>query len=251
MRPAIFALPSKSAPATSLKPQEGFPLARCCAQSAARSSSSMFAVMASVPSPTRTPRRAISTTSGNAHGVVKVRLGVVHDRGAGLREARDLAPGDVDAMGCDRAPSKDAKPRQPADDPHLRGSARRLLVGLRLGGVDVEADLQGVPEAGRVLERPVRERERGVQPEERTKARPAVGLAPADEVHVLRQALLRDLRAVAVGDLVAEAGAKARLSHGAGNRVEGAGHGAGARVVVDERGGAVTDRVDSATSALW
>ena len=85
--------------------------------------------------------------------------------------------------------------------------------------MDVEADLERGTEARGVLEGPVGERERGVQAEERPQVGAAVGLAAADEVDVLGQPRLGHLGAVAVGDLIAEAGAQARLAHGARDRV--------------------------------
>ena len=113
----------------------------------------------------------------------------------------------------------------------------------RFGDVDMEADAEVVAHLGGRGQGRVADGEGRVEAEEGAEE----GRSPprsAGEGGVLLEPLLRDRLAVAVGELVAEAGAEARLLHGLGDEVQGAAHGAGAGVVVDEGRGALPDGVD-------
>jgi hypothetical protein len=117
-----------------------------------------------------------------------------------------------------------------------------LLVGGRLGGVHVEAGAELTAHGGGAVQRGVAQGERGVEAEQGAELRVFLFLAAADERGVFLQSGLGHVGAVAVRDLVAEAGAEARRLHRAGDRVERAADGAGAGVVIDEGRGAAPHR---------
>jgi hypothetical protein len=211
----------------------------------------MLVVMASVPSPTRTPRRAISITSAIPTALLRFDWGlcttavpVSASRSISLRETW------MQWAAIERLPRI---PKRASRSITPRGCERSaaLLVGPGLGGVDVEPDLQVMPECGRVTQGGVGKRERGVQPEERLQVGALLLLAAADEPDVLGHSLKGDPGAVAVGDLVAEAGAQPGFAHGAGDGVQRAGDRARAGMVVDSV--VVPWRIESisAIRALW
>ena len=180
----------------------------------------------------------------DADGVVHVRLGIVHHRRPRLRQQIHFPAIDVDAMRRDRVVAENPAPLQPFDHPQARGAPRRILVALRLGDVNVKAGVQLVAETPGLLQRRVRQRERGMQAEERLDAIIVPLAATADEGRVLRQTFLGDAGAVAIRDLVAEAGAQTGFAHRPLDGGQRAGDRPRAGVMIDDGRGAVPDRVE-------
>ena len=244
MRPAILALPPKRAPVTSPKPPEGFPLAWCCAQSAARSSSSMLAVMASVPRPTSTPRRTISTTSAMPTALLRFDCGLcttavpvsASRRSRAARRGRSGRRSSACRGSRGGSAGRSPRPRRCGGRAAGRPSPRRRGCGSR-----PRARARGSAASSSVRSESVNE---ACRPKSARRPGPPWAWQRRMKWTFSARPSCAALGAVAVGDLVAEAGAKARLAHGARDRVERAAHGAGARVVVDEGRRAVADRVD-------
>ena len=192
------------------------------------------------------PRRKNSSTRA-AHGVAHVGLGVVDDVGAGLLDDVHLGGRDVDAVAEHGARAQEVVLQQALD----RRDAAAVLAGVpdvvhALADVDVEAG-EAIVGLGHLVHRLVGEREGGVPAEHRGDHGVALGLGlggPLRELGVLGDGLVALLVAAAVGGLVAQARADARLLADVLDRKEGARDLAEARVVVEDRGHAVAQAVE-------
>ena len=111
-----------------------------------------------------------------------------------------------------------------------------------LAHVDVEAG-EAIVRLNHAVERLVRQREEGVTAKHGGNHVGILAGSPASEVGVLLDGLVKLLFAVAVGDLVAQAGAHAHLLHHVFDGKKGPGNLAKARVVVEEGGHAVAERL--------
>src|ERR1017187_1946089 len=83
-----------------------------------------------------------------------------------------------------------------------------------------------------------------MQAEERFHARIVLLLAALDEPSVLREAFLRDARAVAVGQLIAEAGTQAGFAHSPLNRTQRTDDRLRTGMMINQRRRAVVDRTE-------
>jgi len=181
---------------------------------------------------------------GSADGVVHVRARLMRYPGARILEDGALSSVNVHGMGDDSLWPQDAEGVQPLDDTLTRLAQAIFLVGLVLGHVNVEARIQP---AGRLHTRPQRligQRQAGVQPEGRRDER--AHPRGAQEAHILGDARPRFVRAVAVGDFVAQHRAQPALLHRISDHVQTAVNEVGAGMMINQRRRAVLDRVHQA-----
>ncbi|MBV6466300.1 MAG: hypothetical protein PGMFKBFP_01607 [Anaerolineales bacterium] len=176
----------------------------------------------------------------HADRVVHVRFGVVDDAGPCVGDNVHLFLVNVDTMHEDGFLARDVQPMQTLHGRDAVLFERILAVGRVLRDVDVAADARVSRDADALLNRVVRDGERGVQSHHGRDL--AVAFADLfDEAFVLSNALPVD---VAVRDLVAQRGADSRLPHRGLDDVERAVAGGGGGVMVNDGRRPVADALD-------
>src|SRR5208337_4048271 len=113
------------------------------------------------------------------------------------------------------------------DNTHVVRSPAALRVRCRLRGVHVKTRSELRRDLAALSKRRVAERERRVHPEKSAQPVVACVLAVLKKRTIFLNALMRNLGAVAVGDLVAKATAQAGLARRLGNTEQAARHGTG------------------------
>ena len=178
-----------------------------------------------------------------ANRVAHVGFRIVHDHRIRFLQQRHLGGADVDAMDRERLLAEDAVFKQALDNALAVLFQRVDLIAGAFRNVNVEP----VGSGGMLLaerERFIREGERGVQTHHALEHVAAVRVCALHHARVLQNRLLHLIRAVAVGNLVAEARANAELARRVSNGIEAAGDVVITCVMVKHRGHAVLDAID-------
>jgi len=193
------------------------------------------------PQPAEDPLREEVEHGSDPDRVVHVRFGVVDDVRLALEDQLALVVVDVDAVDEERALAADPALDQTLDGAHPVLPERVLVVLAPLRDVDVVARAVALRDLAAAREGLVADREGGVDPHHPVEEGGGRGGQLPEEALVL---LDPGPGQVAIRDLVAERGPDPALEHCVRDQVEAAVAAGGARVVVEDGGGAVADALD-------
>src|ERR1035437_11113436 len=146
-------------------------------------------------------------------------------------------------MGGYRLAAQDAVVVQAFDHSHSMLAVALVHIGLCLRNVNMKTCTEFLCKQSATGHGLVAHGKGGVQPEEPPEQGVLGLLAVREECPVFRDALIRNFRAVAIHDLIAETTAHTGLARGLCDTEEAAGYRAGTGVVIEDGGGAVLDAV--------
>ena len=178
---------------------------------------------------------------GHANRVAHVGLGIVYDCRAGLGQHAAVFVGQVDAVAADGLLAQNAVTCQTVYNGLVIGRAAMVAVVCALADMDMEACVCVLTRKGHSL---LRDGKRCMHAAHCSQQAGLVGLAVVLEALVFQYALACLFRTVAVGNLIAQAGAHAQGGRCLGDLVQAALDLAKRSVMIENSGHARTDALD-------